>query len=228
MKLYAEKARRQGGDGAIGVRPCTGKASRPSGQDRKGAFLMTLGKSAPAANPRLGIFYYQCLDSRIFPVENPACGVHNLSLAGPQTRRFGRRNRDRTPLDYYRGTETILVVDDEESLRNVVVDLLTGLGYNILSAPGGHEALALADKYSGKIDLLLTDVVMDPVPGPVLAENLTRERPGMKVVFISGYANTALAPDGILKPGIVLVQKPFTMKILSAKLREVLGSPAPV
>jgi DNA-binding NtrC family response regulator len=130
-------------------------------------------------------------------------------------------------LDYYRGTETILVVDDEESLRTVVVDLLSQLGYNILSAPGGHEALALAGEYPGRIDLLLTDVVMDPVPGPALAESLTRARPDMKVVFISGYANTALAPDGILKAGTVLVHKPFTMKILSAKLREVLGSPTP-
>jgi two-component system, cell cycle sensor histidine kinase and response regulator CckA len=130
-------------------------------------------------------------------------------------------------LDYYRGTETILVVDDEESLRTVVVDLLSQLGYKTLSAPGGQEALALAEKYSGKIDLLLTDVVMDPIPGPVLAENLIRERPEMKVVFISGYAVTALAPDGVLKPGTVLVDKPFTMKILAAKLREVLKSSMP-
>ena len=118
------------------------------------------------------------------------------------------------------------MVDDEESLRSVVVDFLSQLGYNILSAPGGHEALALAGQYSGKIDLLLTDVLMDPVPGPVLAENLIRERPDMRVIFISGYATSALAPDGVLKPGTVLVHKPFTMKILSAKLREVLESRA--
>ncbi|MBZ5507592.1 MAG: response regulator [Acidobacteriia bacterium] len=129
-------------------------------------------------------------------------------------------------MDYHRGSETILVVDDEESLRSVVVDFLSQLGYNILSAPGGHEALALAGQYSGKIDLLLTDVLMDPVPGPVLAENLIRERPDMRVIFISGYATSALAPDGVLKPGTVLVHKPFTMKILSAKLREVLESRA--
>jgi len=119
-------------------------------------------------------------------------------------------------------------VDDEEALRAVLVDLLSQLGYRILSAGGGHEALALAGEYSGKIDLLLTDVVMDPLPGPVLAESLARTRPDMKVVFISGYANPSLAPDGVLKPGTVLVNKPFTMKILSAKLREVLESPAAV
>ena len=127
-------------------------------------------------------------------------------------------------MDYYRGTETILVVDDEESLRTVVSDLLTQLGYRVLSATSGPEALALAAQHAGKIDLLLTDVVMDPISGPELAETLARSRPEMKVVFISGYATTTLAPDGNLKPGTILVNKPFTMKILSAKLREVLES----
>jgi two-component system cell cycle sensor histidine kinase/response regulator CckA len=129
-------------------------------------------------------------------------------------------------LDYHRGTETILVVDDEESLRAVVGDLLGQLGYNVLSASGGDEAMALAAGYSGKIDLLLSDVIMEPVPGPALAERLTAERPEMKVVFISGYADDSLAPEGVLKPGTVLVHKPFTIKILSAKLREVLERPA--
>lgn len=204
-----------------------GKPSRePKNEGDSGAVR---GGGFTAATPKSGISHYECADSRIFPVENTGCTVHNLKLAGPQTRReLSAENRDVTPLDYHRGTETILVVDDEESLRTVVVDLLSQLGYNILSAPSAHEALALAGEYSGKIDLLLTDVVMDPIPGPVLAENLTRERPDMKVVFISGYANSALAPDGILKAGTVLVNKPFTMKILSAKLREVLESAAPV
>jgi DNA-binding NtrC family response regulator len=129
-------------------------------------------------------------------------------------------------LEYARGTETILVVDDEESLRTVIGDLLTQLGYHVLSASNGHEAQAVAADYAEKIDLLLTDVVMNPMTGPALAEALARTRPGIKVVFISGYATPALAPDGILQPGVVLVNKPFTMKILSAKLREVLGSPA--
>ena len=133
-----------------------------------------------------------------------------------------------TPLDYHRGTETILVVDDEDSLRTVVVDLLGQLGYHTLSAGSGEEALDVASKYPGKIDLLLSDVVMDPLHGPALAEQLTVSRPEMKVVFISGYTDGALAAsDGVLKPGTVLVNKPFTIKILSAKLREVLGSSAP-
>lgn len=135
--------------------------------------------------------------------------------------------REVIPLDYHRGNETILVVDDEESLRTVIGELLSQRGYHVLSAPNGPDAVALAKDYPGKIDLLLTDVDMDPLSGPALAEALTRARPEMKVVFISGYP-VALAPDGALKPGTVLVHKPFSMKILSAKLREVLESPTPV
>jgi len=178
-------------------------------------------------NPKSGISLSYGWIKAFFQLKSWAAGFTISGIAGPKTG-VAAEDRDVTPLDYCRGTETILVVDDEESLRTVVVDLLSSLGYNILSAPGGQEALTLAEEYSGKIDLLLTDVVMEPLPGPALAESLTRARPDMKVVFISGYAISALAPDGVLKPGTVLVHKPFTMKILSAKLREVLGSPAAV
>jgi CheY-like chemotaxis protein len=126
-------------------------------------------------------------------------------------------------LTYQRGTETILLVDDEESLRAVVVDLLSQLGYHMLSAASGEEAIKVAQEYPDRIDLLLTDVVMDNLPGPELAELLLQSRPEMKVVFISGFADGSIAPNCVLKPGTVLVQKPFTIRILSAKLREVLG-----
>lgn len=158
--------------------------------------------------------------SALFLLKTPCPQVHNLSINGLQS------GKEVTPLDYHHGNETILVVDDEESLLTVMGALLTQLGYNILSTSNGPEALALAADYPGKIDLLLTDVLMDPLSGPALAEELTRSRPEMKVVFISGNA-APLAPDGALKPGTVLVHKPFTMKLLSAKLREVLESPAP-
>jgi len=128
-------------------------------------------------------------------------------------------------LSYYRGTETILVVDDEELLRTVVADHLGQLGYRILSAPDGQEALKVSQEYSEKIDLLLTDVTMNGLSGPELAEKLLQNRPEMKVVFISGFPDGSLAPNGVLKPGTILVQKPFTIRVLSAKLREVLGKP---
>jgi len=130
-------------------------------------------------------------------------------------------------LDYCCGKETILVVDDEEPLRTVIVDLLSHLGYCTLSAANADDALKVALEYPEKIDLLLTDVVMHPLTGRMLAEKLAHSRPEMKVIYISGYANELLAPDGVLQPGTVLVYKPFTMKLLSAKLREVLGNPAP-
>jgi DNA-binding NtrC family response regulator len=124
---------------------------------------------------------------------------------------------------YQHGTETILLVDDEESLRTVVVDLLSQLGYHMLSAARGDEAIKIAREYPGKIHLLITDVVMDELPGPELAEKLLKDRPEMKVIFISGFADGSLAPSGAIKPGIVLLQKPFSIKTLSAKMREVLG-----
>lgn len=130
-------------------------------------------------------------------------------------------------LNYQRGTETVLLVDDEESLRTVVVDLLSQLGYHVLSAGSGEQAINIANEYSGQIDLLLTDVVMDDLPGPELAQKLLQSRPAMKVVFVSGFADGSFAWDTILKPGMALVQKPFSMKTLSAKLREILQTPGP-
>lgn len=125
-------------------------------------------------------------------------------------------------MSYQRGTETILLVDDEESLRTVVVDLLSQLGYHVLAAGNGEQAIKLAQEYPGKIDLLVTDVVMEGLPGPELADTLLQGRPGLKVVFISGFADGSHDWDTILRPGMVLVQKPFSIKILSTKLREVL------
>ncbi len=124
--------------------------------------------------------------------------------------------------NYYHGTETILVVDDEEALRTVIVDLLSQLGYQILSAAGGEEALQLARAYPNRIDLLLSDVIMDGLPGPELAEKLLQSRPELKVVYMSGFADSSLAPQGVLKQGTVLMQKRFPIRMLSAKLREIL------
>lgn len=131
-------------------------------------------------------------------------------------------------LEYQHGTETILVVDDEEPLRAVIADLLTQLGYTVLSAGNGDDALAVAADYKGRIDLLLSDVIMEGLPGPELAEKLSLSRPELKVVFMSGFADSSLAPNGILEPGTVLVQKPFTIRMLSSRLREVLDKPSAV
>ena len=127
-------------------------------------------------------------------------------------------------MDYSRGSETILLVEDEEPLRRLCIEFLEQLGYHMLSASNGREALALVNAYTGKIDLLITDVLMPELPGPDLAKALLAIRPGLKVIFISGYSHGSLAHNGILKPGTILVNKPFTIKALTAKLREVLRS----
>jgi two-component system cell cycle sensor histidine kinase/response regulator CckA len=123
-------------------------------------------------------------------------------------------------LDFNRGTETILLVEDEEFLRHVLVDLLAQLGYQVLQAANGKEALTLAAAYSGNIDVLVTDLQMPELAGPELEYALRDSRPNMKVIFVSGGAQD----DSALKPGAILLMKPFTIKMLSAKVREVLGN----
>lgn len=123
------------------------------------------------------------------------------------------------------GNKTILLVEDEESLRAVVQEMLEALGYTVLAAGCSNEALTLARSHTGKIDLLLSDVLMPPsLDGPELADELARMRPEIKVIFMSGYPTGSIAPDGELKPGTVLLPKPFSLRLLAAKLREVLGA----
>ena len=126
-------------------------------------------------------------------------------------------------LEKLQGAETVLVVEDEEALRCVVVDLLTELGYCVLSAANGKEALTLVQR-SGVIDLLVTDVVMPEMTGPELAAKVLESRPNLKVIFVSGYADSRLAALESFKPETVLVHKPFSIKILTAKMRELLDA----
>jgi DNA-binding NtrC family response regulator len=125
-------------------------------------------------------------------------------------------------LEYHRGTETILLVEDEEPLRKVIVELLTQIGYNVLSAANAKEAMEVANGYPEKIHLLITDVIMPEVNGPELVQQLCAIRSDLKVIYISGYTDGSLAHEGVLQPGTVLVNKPFSVRLLSAKMREVL------
>ncbi|HEX2329408.1 MAG TPA: response regulator [Candidatus Angelobacter sp.] len=126
-------------------------------------------------------------------------------------------------MEYRTGNETILLVEDEEPLRKVVVELLSQLGYNVLSAANAREALRLATD-DQQVDLLITDVLMPEISGPELARQLQTRRPLLKVIFISGYDDGSLAPDGVLPNEVVLVHKPFTVRALSATLRQVLDN----
>jgi len=120
------------------------------------------------------------------------------------------------------GSETLLVVEDQEAFRRVLTKTLEKQGYRVLSAGDGAEAFQKALEYTGTIDLLITDVMMPYVNGKVLADKLKRLRPQIKVVFISGYPHEVLAQQGALDPGIHLIQKPFELDFLAGKIRTIL------
>ncbi|MFI5491673.1 ATP-binding protein [Actinoplanes sp. NPDC051859] len=116
--------------------------------------------------------------------------------------------------------ETLLVVDDESALRDVVDRILSGAGYRVLSADGGATALELARLHEGVIDLLVSDVVMPGMLGKELAERITDARPDTRVLFMSGYAQPVLASKGTLDPGVALLEKPFTAEDLLSAVRK--------
>jgi two-component system, cell cycle sensor histidine kinase and response regulator CckA len=122
------------------------------------------------------------------------------------------------------GSEAILVVEDEEALRKMVGNALEGYGYAVLDAPNGQEAIRICQEYDGTIHLMLTDVVMPGMGGRELADRLKGTRPDLKVLFMSGYTENAIAHRGILDNGIDFLQKPFTPAHLAGKVRQVLDA----
>ena len=120
------------------------------------------------------------------------------------------------------GAQTVLVVEDEEGLREVARELLQAQGYTVLIAKNADEALRQFER-NASIDVLLTDVVMPGASGPELTRRLVEQRPGLKVIYMSGYTEEALAQHGVLKPGIELLHKPFTSETLGRKICEVLA-----
>jgi PAS domain S-box-containing protein len=123
------------------------------------------------------------------------------------------------------GSETILLVEDEDGLRELAREILTAGGYKVLVAAGPGDALGVARRHGGPIHLLLTDVVMPQMSGRELVERLAPEQPEMKVLYMSGYAADAIVRRGVLDPGTVLLQKPFSPDALTRKVREVLSAP---
>jgi len=120
------------------------------------------------------------------------------------------------------GTETILLVEDEEGVRGLTRQLLERHGYTVLEAEHGQDALLLCERYSGPIHLLLSDVVLAQMSGRELVQRLAPLRPRMKVLYMSGYSDEAIVHHGVLEPGTAFLQKPFTTEALMRKLREVL------
>jgi PAS domain S-box-containing protein len=127
-----------------------------------------------------------------------------------------------------RGTETVLLVEDEILVRDIAAQVLRGQGYTVLKADGSREALHIAREHDGPLHLLLTDVVMADMSGRELAERLIAMRLDLKVLFISGYTDDAIVHHGVLAPGLAFLQKPFTPDVLARKVRETLDSAAPL
>ncbi len=126
-----------------------------------------------------------------------------------------------------RGDETILVVEDNPALREVIRQRLESNGYTVLLARDGDEALALAAARAGSIDLLLTDVVMPGLGGGELAQELCALRPGLRVLYMSGYTDGAIQHHGVLEEGAVLLEKPFTGEKLARAVRDALNRSRP-
>ncbi len=124
------------------------------------------------------------------------------------------------------GTETVLLVEDEDAVRTILHHLLQRRGYNVLMAANGTEALAVAAQHSSGIDLLVTDVVMPGMDGRQVAEALRRLHPNMQVLFLSGYTDDAIMRHGILESETAFLQKPFASAALAKKVRELLDQPA--
>ena len=123
------------------------------------------------------------------------------------------------------GKETVLLVEDDGTLRTLTTNVLRKLGYTVLGAANPEQARALAARHDGAIHLLLTDVVMPGSSGRDLARALAKTRPETKVLFISGYTGEAMIQHGLTEPGLNYLQKPYTPKVLAAKVREVLSRP---
>jgi nitrogen-specific signal transduction histidine kinase len=122
------------------------------------------------------------------------------------------------------GSETILLVEDEEILRHLIKEALQLNGYRVLEAQNSREAIMLCERHTEPIHLMLTDVVMPQMNGRQLAQRLARLRPEMKVIYMSGYAEDVLFRQGVLDPSITFLQKPFRQYEMTAKVRQVLDS----
>ena len=136
-----------------------------------------------------------------------------------------RQKEPSPPMELLGGSETVLLVEDEEIVRNLGVRVLAGLGYRVMHAGNGDDAIELAREHGERIDLLLTDVVMPGMSGRELANLLTPIHPETRVLFTSGYTDNAIVHHGVLDEGVSFIGKPYSHSALARKVREVLDSP---
>jgi CheY-like chemotaxis protein len=133
---------------------------------------------------------------------------------------------DTDPTALQQGTEIILLVEDDEMIRAMSREMLELLGYRVMEAATGEDAISLSDEFQEEIDLLMTDVVMPGMSGSQLAERLATRRPQMKVLYTSGYTAESIVHHGVLDAGIQFLEKPFTCQRLSKKVRDILEKSA--
>jgi CheY-like chemotaxis protein len=127
--------------------------------------------------------------------------------------------------DGLKGTETILLAEDQPEVRSVARAVLERYGYRVLEASHGDEALRILRAHREPIHLLLSDVVMPSMSGPELARLVQLEHSGIRVLYASGYTDDAIVRHGVLDPGVAFLQKPFTPTALLRKIRELLDAP---
>jgi DNA-binding NtrC family response regulator len=120
------------------------------------------------------------------------------------------------------GAETVLLVEDDQQVRNLSAIILKRYGYRVLVAAAGREALSMIADHQGVLDLLLTDVIMPDMNGKELYEKVSSLYPGVRVLYTSGYTDDVIAHHGVIDEGVNFIEKPFTGKALAAKVREVL------
>jgi CheY-like chemotaxis protein len=123
-----------------------------------------------------------------------------------------------------RGSETILLAEDTEGLREIAREYLGNLGYTVIEASSGEQALQRAHEFGGEIHLLLTDVVMSGMNGRELADRIVQKYPGIKILFTSGYTDDSIARQGIFDLAVAFIQKPYRPKALARKIREILNA----
>jgi signal transduction histidine kinase len=152
-----------------------------------------------------------CTFTIFLPATTDELDLAELPLAEPKTH----------------GSETILVVEDEEVVRQLICTVLGDAGYEIIQAESPEAALELARARKQPIHLLVTDIVMPGMNGPVLARALSEHQPSLKILYVSGYSDNDISAQGVVDPGLVVLQKPFTQQSLSRKVRELLDSDLP-
>jgi len=141
----------------------------------------------------------------------------------PRVEQYAQETEPTEPVQLItQNCETILLAEDSASLREMAREYLKSVGYTVLEAASGAEALQKARDFDGTIHLLLTDVIMPAMSGPELAGHMASLRPGIKIIFTSGYTDDAIARQGVLDPAVPFIQKPYRPKALARKIREVL------